>query len=116
MNSLFRLLQYKIWERDKGPGNLYRWAFIASLAALYAALFPMLADTFGTTARIFPATYLAIAALSWGLRGALLITVLNTLLSIFLHYYHGVKSECLHLPPGQKRLMNHPFSLTGPLF
>lgn len=89
MNSLFEFLQYKIWERDKGPGNLYRWLLIFSLAALYASFFQLLYETFGTTARVFPALYLAIAALSWGLRGALLITLLNTMLNLLLYHYHG---------------------------
>jgi two-component system, cell cycle sensor histidine kinase and response regulator CckA len=89
MNSLFQLLQYKIWERGKGPANLYRWLLIISLAALYAAFFQLLYETFGNTARVFPALYLAIAALSWGLPGAILITVLNTILDILLYHYHG---------------------------
>ena len=74
MNSLFQFWQYKIWEKDKGPANLYRWLLILSLAALYASFFQLLYRTFGDTARVFPALYLAIAALSWGLRGAILIT------------------------------------------
>lgn len=91
--SLAKLLRYKIWEQGDGPANLYLWSLIIALAALYAYFFPFLMEAFGATARVFPALYLAIGALSWGLRGALLVTALNTGLNVALHAYSGMLYE-----------------------
>ncbi|MFH0728509.1 MAG: PAS domain S-box protein [Pseudomonadota bacterium] len=93
MNSSFQFWQYNIWEKGKSPANLYRWLLIISLAALYAAFFPFLYRAFGDAARVFPAPYLAIAALSWGLRGAVLVTVMNVILNILLYHYHEYHFE-----------------------
>lgn len=93
MKSLFELFRYAVLEKVKGAAAFYRCLLIILLAALHVSFFPLLYETFGNTARVFPALYLAIASLSWGLRGAILITALNTLLDIVLHHYHGYRFE-----------------------
>jgi two-component system, cell cycle sensor histidine kinase and response regulator CckA len=93
MNKMFQVLQYKIWRRQKGPGDLFLCALIIALAIVYAAFFPFLAKAFGATVRLVPILYLAIAALAWGLNGALLASLLNTVLVVSLHKYHGYVFE-----------------------
>ena len=57
--------------------------------AAYASMFSFLVEIFGTTTRLFPAIYLAIAATSWGIRGAVPATILNSVLNFFLYKYTG---------------------------
>ncbi len=92
MNGLFKLLQYKIWDGKgtSGRKRRYIWALMIALVALYAGLFPILVERFGAGARVFPALYLAIAALSWGLNGAVLASVLNT---IFVYYLYRLQGD-----------------------
>ena len=93
MSRWFQLLLHKTWENEEGPRNLYLWLLIISLAGAYTVFFPILTSTFGTTARVFPSLYLAIGAVSWGLRGALLLSVLNSLLNIGLYAHAGIPFE-----------------------
>jgi signal transduction histidine kinase/CheY-like chemotaxis protein len=78
-----------MWEKSKGPGNVYVGFFILALMAAYASMFSFLVEIFGTTTRVFPAIYLAIAATSWGLRGAIPATILNVALNFFLYTSTG---------------------------
>lgn len=93
MSRWFQLLLHKTWEKDKGPRNLFLWLLILALASAYAAFFPFLMEAFGATARVFPSVYLAIGAVSWGLRGAFLLSILNSVLGFVLHAHAGVPFE-----------------------
>lgn len=89
MSGILRFFLYNMWEKSKGPGGMYIWFFIITLMVAYASIFPFLVEIFGTTTRIFPAIYMAIAALSWGLRGGIPVSVLNIGLNIFLYKHAG---------------------------
>ncbi len=93
MSRLFQLLLQKTWKKEKGARSMFLWLLIVSLALAYATLFPFLVEAFGTTARMFPALYLAIGAVSWGLRGAFGIAILNIAFNIGLHRYYGMSYE-----------------------
>ena len=89
MSGMLRLFLFNMWEKSKGPGNLYVGFFILALMVAYASMFSFLVEIFGTTTRVFPAIYLAIAATSWGIRGAIPATLLNVALNLFLHKHTG---------------------------
>lgn len=93
MSRWFHLLLHKTWDKDQGPRNLLLWLLILTLVVTYVVFFPFLAETFGTTARVFPALYLAMGAVSWGLRGAILLSIFNSGLNVMLHTYTDVPFE-----------------------
>ncbi len=89
MAGILNFLLRNMWTKDKGPRIFYVGFLIITLMAAYASMFSFLVEIFGTTTRVFPAIYLSIASVSWGIRGAIPTTIVNVALNFLLYKHTG---------------------------